>query len=96
MITADEMKKDLDEEILKTHLKKIERINALILENSEAGKTCIEFNSDSMNKTYQNIALELSYAIQENNYIYQSFIERGFKIETKPQISSYSIFISWD
>ena len=49
-----------------------------------------------MNKTYQNIALELSYAIQENNYIYQSFIERGFKIETKPQISSYSIIISWN
>lgn len=96
MITADEMKKGLDEEILQKHLKKIERINALILENSEIGKTCIEFNSDSMNETYQDIALDLSYAIQENNYIYQSFIERGFQIETKPKHSSYSIIISWD
>ena len=60
------------------------------------GRTCIEFNSASMNETYQNIALDLSYAIQENNYIYQSFIERGFKIETKRKRHSYSIFISWD
>ena len=103
MITADEMKKlafekkkGLDEERLQKHIKKIERINALILENSEIGKTCIEFNSDSMNETYQDIALDLSYAIQENNYIYQSFIERGFQIETKPKHSSYSIIISWD
>lgn len=49
-----------------------------------------------MNETYKDIALQLSFAIEENDYIYQSFIERGFKIEIKLKHSSYSIFISWD
>ena len=81
----------------------IEKINDFILEKAEEGETCVEFELDTTDDVKHHIANQLYKAIQEKNYIYQSFIERGFKIEIKPKCSfyskkysSYSIFIYWD
>lgn len=105
MVTANEMKKlafekkkALDEETVY-----IEKINDVILEKAEEGETCVEFEWDTTDDVEHHIADKLCKAIQEKNYIYQSFIKRGFKIEIKPkcsfyskEYSSYSICISWD
>lgn len=105
MITADEMKKlafEKKEELNEENIY-IEKINDVILEKAEEGETCVEFDVDTIDDIEHYIADKLYKAIEERNYIYQSFIERGFKMERKSkcsfyskEYSSYSICISWD
>lgn len=105
MITADKMKKlafEKKEELSEDNIN-IEKINNVILDKAEEGETCVEFDVDTIDDVEHHIAEQLYKAIKEKKYIYQSFIERGFKIEIKPkcsfyskEYSSYSICISWD
>lgn len=98
MINADEMKKlafEKKKELSKENIN-IEKINNVILDKAEKGETCVEFYLDTSDEIYHPMVDLLYEAIKEKSYIYQSFIERGFKIETKRNRHSYSIFISWD
>ena len=104
MITANDMKKiavknrkELEQEFLQKQLKTIETINSFILKKAEEGENRVNFDTDDDNKIVQNIAFELKKAIQEKNYIYQSFVQRGFKftIDANPSITGTLIRISW-
>ena len=101
MITANDMKKiavknrkELEQEFLQKQLK---TINSFILKKAEEGENRVNFDTDDDNKIFQNIAFELKKAIQEKNYIYQSFVQRGFKftIDANPSITGTLIRISW-
>lgn len=101
MITANDMKKiavknrkELEQEFLQKQLK---TINSFILKKAEEGENRVNFDTEDDNKIFQNIAFELKKAMQEKNYIYQSFVQRGFKftIDANPSITGTLIRISW-
>ena len=54
----------------------------MILDKAGKGETCVEFYLDTSDETYHPMVDLLYEAIKEKSYIYQSFIKRGFKIET--------------
>ena len=104
MITANDMKKiavknrkELEQEFLQKQLKTIETINSFILKKAEEGENRVNFDTEDDNKIFQNIAFELKKAMQEKNYIYQSFVQRGFKftIDANPSITGTLIRIAW-
>ena len=104
MITAQNMKKiavntrkELEQEFLQKQLTTIETINGFILNKAEEGNNHINFDTDDNDKIYQELAVQLKKAVQEKNYIYQSFIKCGFrfKMNANPSITVTLIRISW-